>query len=122
MNNFERFLGAVQHWLAKFNLQEWDVSVSEEPLGIDAAQARVHIYAMDRAVDLVWNSDCPDDMGAITPEGVALHEVLHILLASMRDPKEKRSNWQYAAEHAVINRLVRFIESTKTSQISEEHY
>lgn len=105
----EQFDAAVQHYVKLFGITDWDISVSQDSFTVEGPQAKAFMYPVDRHADLVWNSDAVHLPPGTTPRSVGLHEVLHVLLASMVEPDHKASNAEQAAEHGVINRLVRAI-------------
>lgn len=114
MTEFQRFREAVNLWVQKLGLLDWDILVVEARL--KGVHAQVNTNHMARAATVTWNSRQPKGEFAAVPEDVALHEVLHILLEpalySAVQSDDLNSVEIASDEHAIIQRLCKVLGST----------
>ena len=105
----ERFYSACAHWVSTLGLTEWRVQFHEfhEP---DEAYARVVPEFESCLCSFGWNTAGSDLGDMKSPEQIAKHEVLHVLLhrlicvaAETRKPFGSIVN---SEEHCVIQRLL----------------
>lgn len=111
--DFVRFSFAVGEYLSKLGLSEWKVEAMHDQIGDRvAAQCQYHAKAKNAVFRLTKSVEY--DYGMETcPEKLALHEVLHLLLAdyclAASTLKDDMHDIVVAHEHSVIHRLMRVI-------------
>lgn len=115
---YQRFTTAVDFWLCKIGLTDWEVLVESRHLGSKhkTVRACVHLNWQQRHAVVQWNTGYKSDkmIGAETsPEEVAKHEVLHILLNACLNLAALHQSVDApdvdAEEHAVIKRLMKLL-------------
>jgi hypothetical protein len=112
-SDFKRFAAKVQSLINELGMTEWHLSITHEQIGGGvAAQTQYNTVSKIASIRLTINSE--GDFGFITnPEKLAIHEVLHLLLADWCETAAKMQSSNHdlvvAQEHAVLNRLMRII-------------
>lgn len=111
--DFQRFRTKVQSLVSDIGLTEWNLQITHEQIG-DRVAARTSYDTVSKiaSIKLTINIEC--NFGDTTNvELLAIHEVLHLLLADWGETVAKMQNANHALavaqEHAVINRLMRII-------------
>ena len=111
--DFERFTTKVQSFVSDMGLTEWSLQITHEQIGDRvAAQTSYNTFSKNALIRLTINIE--GDFGFVTDvERLAIHEVLHLLLADWGETVAKMQNANHdlavAQEHAVINRLMSII-------------
>ncbi len=113
---FRRFKREINFWVAELGLFDWEIKVEQVKFAKkDRGLARVSMNPQQRSALVQWNSRGKQDWN--TPEELALHEVLHILLNAMVfsavQTGGNSSAWEDAEEHAVLKRLMRVLLKTR---------
>jgi len=114
-SDFKHFAAKVQWLVSKMGLTEWHLSIAHEQIGGGvAAQTQYNTVSKNASIRLTINVE--GDFGFITDvEQLAIHEVLHLVLADWGETIAKMQNANHdlavAQEHAVLNRLMRIIKS-----------
>lgn len=109
--DFARFERACWKWIGALGLRDWRIDVVQERLSIGTRQAEVSINRADRNARLAWNTHLGGErLALLSPDELALHEVLHIALCDTVELAADagwcmRADVQQA-EHALIARLV----------------
>jgi len=112
-SDFKHFAAKVQWLVSKMGLTEWHLSITHEQIGSGvAAQTQYNTISKNASIRLTIHSD--GDYGFIDEvEKLAIHEVLHLVLADWGETIAKMQNANHdlavAQEHAVLNRLMRII-------------
>lgn len=114
MTEYQRFERAVHRWAEVLGLLDWEIHVEE--VAFKKAQAGnialVHPNWQQRLALVLWNKNNKDIIG--TPEQIALHEVLHIVLAAHSGLAAAAGTTEHIAvdaeEHAIIKRFMRALE------------
>lgn len=110
------FAEHVKKWLERFGMVDWDLSVSwgpDDEVGKDSAACYYDIDA--RHAKITLNRD-PSASFKNELEVLALHEVLHLVLADLSEfaseyaPKNMAKD-ATTKEHAIIQRLINLIMS-----------
>lgn len=112
---YRRFHGAVYFWLDRIGLKDWEVQVQCVPFGrrYRDTYARVLANWQNRVALIQWNgtSASLDE----SPEDIAKHEVLHVLLSASLNLAALAGCTDAPAvdaeEHAVIRRLMKLLRS-----------
>lgn len=106
--DFAYFGSRCQHWIAALGLTNWHVAFRHEP--DDSVLGAVHMNRSSRQATIVLAAQWPDRDKVTDREldRVALHEVLHILLAPLEEQVIERTytrtSWD-SAEHDIVRRL-----------------
>jgi hypothetical protein len=112
-DDFEVFKAKVLSLVEQMGLTEWHLSIKHEQIGERiAAQTQYNTVGKNASIRLTLNTE--GDYGIEwDPERLALHEVLHLLLADWCETTAKLGSPIHdlviAQEHAVLNRLMRII-------------
>jgi hypothetical protein len=111
--DFTAFSEAVQYWVCRFGLSEWNVVVEHEQIG-DNVQANASYEPKSKQALVRLTKSAEGDYG-FQPDmkALALHEVLHLLFSDFcwvaAKAKDDYADVVQSHEHAIINRLVRVI-------------
>lgn len=113
MTDFQRFELAVRLWVQRLGLLDWEIHIEE--VGFSKAErdvyARVHPQFQQRLALIQWNRR--NKLVHDTPEHIALHEVLHVLLSSVTQLAAAAGTVDHVAvdaeEHSVIKRLMKLL-------------
>jgi hypothetical protein len=110
---FERFTAKVQSLVSDMGLTEWNLQIIHEQIG-DRVIARTTYDTVSKIASIRLTINIEGDFGVVTDvERLAIHEVLHLLLADWGETVAKMRDANHelaiAQEHAVLNRLMRFI-------------
>jgi hypothetical protein len=111
--DFEKFETKVHSLINDVGLTEWHLSITHEQIGSGvAAQTQYNTVSKNASIRLTINAE--GDFGFVTDvEQLAIHEVLHLVLADWGETVAKMQNANHdlavAQEHAVLNRLMRII-------------
>ena len=107
---FDRYVSAVKSWLYKFGISGWNIDFKQRNIG-DLISANTTYNTVSRNVcfqlaEVQTGEYClHDDMNLL-----ALHEVLHLLLADViwttKETQDDAHDLVIAKEHEVINRLM----------------
>jgi len=113
LNDFNVFNDRVTHWIHKFGLSEWSVEVVQQQIG-NGVNAQVQYNHVRRHAIFRLTENSEGDYGMTTnPDRLALHEVLHLLVASLVETTATRQSAYddlvVAEEHAFINRMMRVL-------------
>lgn len=120
MSDFQRFRNAVYFWSEHLGLLDWEIHVEEAVLKKAHADniALVHPNWQQHLALVLWNKRNKNIIG--TPEEIALHEVLHILLAAHAGLAAAAGTTEHVAvdaeEHAIIKRLMHVLQHYKESR------
>ena len=112
-NDFEIFKARVLSLVEQLGLTEWNLSITHEQIGDRvAAQTNYNSVSKNASIRLTINTE--GDFGMVSDLGkLALHEVLHLLLADWCETTAKLGSPTHdlviAQEHAALNRLMRII-------------
>jgi hypothetical protein len=112
-SDFKRFAAKVQSLINELGMTEWHLTITHEQIGGGvAAQTQYNTVSKNASIRLSVNTE--GDFGFITNvEELAIHEVLHLLLADWCETASKMQSSNHdlvvAQEHAVLNRLARII-------------
>ena len=108
--DFETFKQAVEAWMTKLNITGWRCEVRHEQVGDNMSatvsynqRAKIALFRLSETVEF--------DFGSVNePERLALHEVLHLLIADVVTEAAKLGDDMCDAvvsrEHEVIHRLM----------------
>ena len=100
---FDRFKKAVEKWIDKLGLTDWNWEITFEELP-EETHGRACFDKTARLARIVYNKNANSNpLKYYKPEEVALHEVLHVLFADIV-PDEKQ-----VEEHKVIARLMKVL-------------
>ena len=110
---FRLYKERVEHWLHKFGLTEWSVEGTQMQIG-GGVNAQVQYNHVRRHAIFRLTENTEGDYGLTTdPDRLALHEVLHLLVASLVETTAARQSAYddlvVAEEHAFINRVMRVL-------------
>lgn len=111
--DFEKFKVKVQSLLDTFGMHEWNVTIAQEQIGDRVnAQATYNNNTKNASIRLTINAE--GDFGMVWDvEKLAVHEVLHLLLADWCETAARLQSATHdlvvGQEHAVLNRLMRVI-------------
>lgn len=111
--DFERFTAKVQSLVSDMGLTDWNLQITHEQIG-DRVAARTCYDTVSKTASIRLTINIEGDFGLVTNvERLAIHEVLHLLLADWGETVAKMQNANHdlavAQEHALINRLMRII-------------
>lgn len=112
-SDFERFTAKVQSLVSDMGLTEWNLQITHEQIG-DRVTAQTSYNTVSKAALIRLTINTEGDFGLVTDvERLAIHEVLHLLLADWGETVAKMQNTNHdlavAQEHAVLNKLMRII-------------
>lgn len=111
--DFAEYEAAVLHWLDAFGITDWHVTITHDQIGRGInAQTQYNTTAKNVSFRLTHNTE--GDYGMLTdPKRLALHEVLHLLLAEYCETTAKLGDPVHdlviAQEHGVLNKLMRVL-------------
>ena len=113
--DFDTFKSACEFWINKFNLSGWEIFIYQRnPEDMDALAATRVDNLDDREAMIEFFGKCKY---TINWDEVALHEVLHIVLAPLLENIDDK----IAAQHEIINKLVPMLKHTYTgAKVAEE--
>lgn len=106
--DYALFKGYCDVWLKKLGLNRWAVYYYHEEIEEAYAQTVWNINGMCASIRLSTHWDEGRELNNKTLEQLALHEVLHVLLAELINHAEDRYTKDgdiQAAEHAIIRQL-----------------
>ena len=113
IKQFNSYKKYCKHYLALFGITEWDVDYKHHKIDAQSRvsynnSARIACFQLTTkgTIDFCYN----DDM-----QKLALHEVLHLLLADLAMGKE--SVEEIAIEHTVIQRLINAMSKVEIKNI-----
>lgn len=111
--DFSAFEAAVRRYMSDFGMADWVVNVMHDQIG-DGVMAQVQYKAVGKYACFRLTKHTEFDYGAGTdPDRLALHEVLHLLLADFCETCAKLGDVGHdlviAREHEVLHRLMRVI-------------
>lgn len=110
--DFKQYKKAVLYWLDRFGITEWDVDFKHHK--IDSAARTTYnniskLVCFQLTTKIEFDFCDQDDINKL-----ALHEVIHLLLADFGYAIEKTNSYDsdlvIAQEHAVVMRLIRAID------------
>ena len=108
--DFQTFKAACEFWISKFNLSGWEIFIYQRnPEDMDALAATRVDNLDDREAMIEFFGKCKY---TINWEEVALHEVLHIVLAPLLETIDSKIGEQ----HEIINKLVPMLKHTYTGE------
>lgn len=109
--DFFNFINYIKEWLKKFGLTEYQVDYAHIKLDTAARctyDVRAKLACFQLAKESEYDFCVQDDLNKL-----ALHEVLHLLLAELgfniHATKDYFHDTVVAAEHTVVNRLINAI-------------
>lgn len=110
--DFKLYKSRVKYWLDKFGITEFEVDFKQHDLeGVSARTTydnKSKLCCFQLATDITYDFCHQDDMNKL-----ALHEVIHLLLAdfgfAIHETKDYFSDLAIAHEHAVVQRLLRVL-------------
>lgn len=113
-DDFKLFDCAIHDYIKLFGLTDWVVSVQHDQIG-EGTMAQVQYKALGKSACFRLTKHTEFDYGLGTdPKRLALHEVLHLLLADFCETSAKLADSQHdlviAREHEVIHKLMRVIQ------------
>ena len=108
--DFKQFKASVIYWLDKFGITEWEYEIVQRQLDVASATTTYNNKSKLACFQLTHNIEydfcLQADVGRL-----ALHEVLHLLLAdfgyAIQETKEYDSDLAIAQEHAVVMRMMK---------------
>ena len=112
-DDFKVYRAHVDGWLKKFGISEWSVEYQHAQIGDRvAAQVQYDCRAKSAVFRLTKVKEGDYGMGS-TIEELALHEVLHLLIAdygwTASTVKDDMADVVVSHEHELINRLMRVL-------------
>lgn len=108
--DFETFKAACEFWIKKFNLSGWEIFIYQRnPEDMYALAATTVDNLDDREAMIEFFGKCKY---IINWEEVALHEVLHIVLA----PLLEKIDDNVGEQHEIINKLVPMLKHIYTAE------
>ena len=112
-NDFKLYQAAILRWLDEFGITEWHVTITHEQIG-QGVSAQTQYNTVSKSVSFRLTHNTEGDFGMlIDPERLALHEVLHLLLADYCETVAKMASPIHdlviAQEHGVLNKLMRVL-------------
>jgi hypothetical protein len=106
---FKQFSSSVNYWMNKFGITEWEYEIIHKQT--DAAARTTYNNKSKLACFQLTKSIDYDFCGQSDMNKLALHEVLHLLLAdfgyAIDETKSYDSDLAIAHEHAVVMRLMK---------------
>lgn len=113
--DFETFKAACEFWIKKFNLSGWEIFIYQRnPEDMDALACTRIENLEDRYAIIEFFGKVKY---TVTWEEVALHEVLHIVLA----PLLEKIDDNVGEQHEIINKLVPMLKHIYTGvKVAEE--
>jgi hypothetical protein len=109
--DFKYFKLSVIFWLDKFGITEWEIDFKHHQ--IDSAARTTYNNKSKLACFQLSKNVEYDFCGQLDMNKLALHEVIHLLLAdfgyAIHETKDFCSDMAIANEHAVVMRLMRAI-------------
>lgn len=110
---FNVFRESVNYWINRFGLTEWEVVVEHEQIG-DNIQANASYSLSSKQALIRLTKVSEGDYGVNdSMKSLALHEVLHLMLADFcwiaSKAKNDYDDIVISHEHTIINRLMRVI-------------
>lgn len=118
---FDEYVSAVKHWLNQLNITGWTIDFKQRHIGESIAgnttYNTVSRNACFQLAEFQTGDYClHDDMNAL-----ALHEVLHLLVADLvwtvKELKDDMHDLVIAKEHELINRLIPALRDKGSLQI-----
>lgn len=111
--DFDEFRGAVYRYMGEFGMNDWVVTVQHDQIG-EGVMAQVQYRALAKSACFRLTKHTEFDYGFDTdPKHLALHEVLHLLLADFCETAAKLADPCHdlliAREHEVLHKLMRVI-------------
>lgn len=107
----DRFESACRNWQATLGLTDWTIHFKVAPAKEDRVEAMVEYEVEDRHATLTAYDGAAT---GLTPERVALHEILHLLLADALAMAATRGHAEHVdvarEEHRAIERLLNVID------------
>lgn len=112
-NDFALFETAVRRYMADFGMADWVVTIMHDQIG-EGVMAQVQYKALAKSACFRLTKHAEFDYGlSHDPVRLALHEVLHLLLADFCETCAKLGDAVHelviAREHEVLHRLMRVI-------------
>jgi len=115
--SYEIFERSCHEWIGKFGLTDWMIEINRMKLpAVDAqVMARCSLNLVQRSARILWNDAFIEDdssrVAAHDPKGAALHEVLHIVMATYGEVCAKLGSADgdiaQAEEHGTMRRIMR---------------
>lgn len=109
--DFATFKAACEFWINKFNLSGWEISIyqrnPEDMADALACTRAEHLEDRQATIEFFGKTK-----STINWEEVALHEVLHIVLAPLLDTIDSKVGEQ----HETINKLVPMLKHIYTAE------
>ena len=110
-DDFKKYGAAVHRWLEAFGVTDWCVTIMHDQIG-DRVNAQCQYNTTTKQVCFRLTVNTEGDYGmVIDPERLALHEVLHLVLADYCETVAKLGDPVHplvaSREHEVINKLMR---------------
>lgn len=110
--DFKDFEMYIHDWINKFGITEWDYEVMHNQLDGSAARTtynnKAKIACFQLTVNIEYDFCHQSDLNKL-----ALHEVIHLLLADfgyvLAETKDQWADLVIAHEHAVVMRLLKVI-------------
>lgn len=112
-SDFARFERAVRDYMSALGIHDWAVTIQHDQIG-EGIMAQVQYKALGKSACFRLTKHTEFDYGLDkTPERLALHEVLHLLLADFCETSAKLADSTHdlviAREHEVLHKLMRVI-------------
>jgi hypothetical protein len=117
--NFNQFKISVKYWLNEFGITEWEIDYKH--------------HQIDSAAQLTYNNKSKLACFSLTKKGkadfcfqddlnrLALHEVIHLLLAdfgyAIKESGDFDSDLAIAQEHAVVMRLMKALANRQSNDV-----
>jgi hypothetical protein len=107
--DFKLFKKSLKYWLDKFGITEWEIDYVQHE--IDSAARTTYNNKSKLACFQLANKINYDFCAQLDMHRLALHEVIHLLLADLgyaiKETGDYDSDLAIAHEHAVVMRLLR---------------
>ena len=107
--DFKAFKTSVNYWIDRFGITEWDIDFMQHK--IDSAARTTYNNKSKLVCFQLANKICYDYCPQLNMHKLALHEVIHLLLADfgyvIQETKDYDSDLAIAQEHIVVMRLIR---------------
>jgi len=109
--DFKKFVSSCKFWIDKFGITEWDIEFKHHKID-SVARTTYNCSAKIACFQLTTNGE-GDFLLQNDLHKLALHEVLHLLLADFGNAIDKTKDFEHdlviAHEHAIVMRLLKAI-------------
>lgn len=112
-DDFGKFKTVVEYWIEQFGLTEWNIDITHDQIG-DRTNAQTQYNTTSKGAIIRLTKVSEGDFNMVTDvTKLALHEVLHLLLADFCETTAKLADTHHdlvvGREHELINKLMRVV-------------